>query len=348
VTRLPLAVAAALAVTAAPLGAQPRPQSADTGLTFALAAFDAADVGAGVAALRATLAALPESARAIRARAGMYLAAAQWWLGQADSADATMREAVATDPFVRLDAARLNPDVTAALLRARREVTVLGVRAPAEDTVRPDSGAWTVRVAVGRPGIVRVRYQGAGLDTVLASVAVDSSETLPVPLGNTGGVVVQPGLGVVHVQLMEGASQLAARRIDIAVERLRVDTTRMAPEPSPEQYRVETRRGVVSAPQLLRGLALAAAAAALPMVVANSALPGSTVSRGAMVLGGTLALGSVVGALAGRPVLPIEDNIQYNRLLRDTWQSRNRGIAADNEYRRRFAPLRVRATVAPS
>jgi hypothetical protein len=348
VKRLALALAAALAVTAAPLGAQIRPQAADTGLTSALAAFDAADVGAGVAALRATLAALPESARGVRARAGMYLAAAQWWLGQPDSADATMREAVAADPFVRLDSARFNPDVTAALLRARREVTVLGVRAPAEDTVRPDSGAWTLRVAVGRPGIVRVRYQGAGLDTLLASVSADSSETLRVPLGNAGGVLVQPGQGAMNVQLWEGARQLAARRVDIVVERLRVDTTETAPEPLAEQYRVETRRGAISAPRLLRGLALAAAAAALPMLVANSSLPGSTVSRGAVVLGGTLVLGSIVGALAGRPVLPIEENIQYNRLLRDTWQSRNRGIAADNEYRRRFAPLRVRATAAPS
>ncbi len=326
--------------------AQPAAGAADAGLAAVLAAYDAADVAGGVAAARTVLAALPDTARG-RGRAQMYLAAGRWWLGERDSAAATMRAAVATDPFVQLDAERFNPELAAALTAARREVAVLGVRAPAEVVVRPDSGAWALDVAVGRPGTVRVRWRGAGRDSVLATSPVDSSATLRIPLANAAGVVVAPGPGDVSLELMEGARQLAARRITVAVEAVPVDTARHEPALQPVDFRVESRRGNISVPGLLRGLAVAAAAAALPMVVANSSLPGATVQRGALVAGGTLALGSLIGALAGRPATPIAENIEYNRQLRESWDARDRAIAASNEYRRRFAPLRIRAAVAP-
>lgn len=62
---------------------------------------------------------------------------------------------------------------------------------------------------------------------------------------------------------------------------------------------------------------------------------------GGISVGGTIAVAGVVGVFAGRRPVPIAENIEFNRRLLASWEARNREIAAENERRRRWAPLRI-------
>ena len=49
----------------------------------------------------------------------------------------------------------------------------------------------------------------------------------------------------------------------------------------------------------------------------------------------------IAGVALGRRMVPITENIEYNRSLVTAWEQRNRAIAEANERKRRLAPLRI-------
>jgi len=340
-----IVAAVMVCLTAGPLAAQRSP--ADAAIDRAVAAFDAADIEGGAAMLQTLLASLSATDLGARARALTWIGAARWWTGEPDSARAAFRAAVEADPFVTADAVRLSPDVMDAYLTVRRAVPSLGIRFTADTTLRPDSAIWRVQVAVGRPGSVRLRLQGGGLDSTIATATVDSASNMAMTLTYADGTSLRAGDYRLSVEAMDGTNRIAARTMALNVERLHVDTTALVPLPTATDFKPETQRGGVSTPSMLRGVLLGAAAAVLPIAIAGSEVSSSTVQTGAAVVGVSIGIASIVGAFAGRPTVNIDANIEFNRNLRETAASRNRTIVATNDRAQRYAPLRLRAEVVP-
>jgi hypothetical protein len=169
-------------------------------------------------------------------------------------------------------------------------------------------------------------------------------------------------VGMISVPLMANESPLAAgeyrldvsaadgaqrRSLRLRMERVAVDTAALEP-PLPDSLFLPTqRRGGVSRSALIRGLVIAGAAVAVPAMFGNSELGDSRIRSGALVIGGAISLGSILGSVAGRPMVSIEDNIRANESLRSAWESRRAAAVAGNEQRRRFAPLRILAEPLP-
>lgn len=318
------------------------PQAA---LDQAIAAIDAAHVERADTLLRAVLANVPDSLRGIRARALQLLAARQWWTDQHDSARTTLQASVAADPFVVVDGDRLHADLQAAWREARRNTSILAVRVAADTTIqRPDSGALAVSVAVGRPGTLRWHLVSGVSDSIIMTGPADTVRTWSIPLRPTPNNTVEPGLYRLTLELT-GAGDPIARSVALQVATLPVDTGAHQPEIPDSLFRAEDRRGSASLKSMARGFALGAAAIVVPMAMANADVGDGSMRKGALVIGGGLSLATIFGAIAGRPTVVIEENVMYNRGLRETRRERNASIAAANDRTRRFAPLRVRATV---
>ncbi len=324
-----------------------RASTPDPALISAAAAFDSTETEHGVDLLRQALPGLDSAAApAVRARARVLLAAAEWALGFPDSAAIDFREAVHIDPFFEPEPENLNPDLSALLIRARRATVVVGLRVPGDTTIQPPAESWPLTVAVGKPGRVRiiVTSETAGArDSVVVTRSVERVTTIPLALVGADSLPLTTGSYALTGEFMSADGDSARARVAVDIARQAVDTQAAEPPPAPGVFRPEWRRGPADRRGLVRGLVIGAAAGVIPVVLANSQLDRSALEPRALAVGAAIGAVTLTSIVLSRPRFLIPENVDYNRSLRAGWEERNRAIAAANEALVRRAPIRVRA-----
>lgn len=320
-----------------------KPPRAQQALRYAIAVLDSAETERGTALLRELLASLLASVpRDLRVSAHLYLAEASWALKLKDSVTAHLREVVQHDPFFVLDPQMFNPDLVTAHRYARLKTVAVRLRVPIDTTLDPMRERLPIAVAVGQPGEVRIRLRSTTprlRDSLLATVAVDNIVTISIPLLRSDSIALDPGSYALEGEVVTPGGGTARDLLDVAIERTPVDTAQHEPPIPTPQFRSESGKRAPSLAGVARGLGLGMAASALPVLFGNGQLSDDFVPTSALALGITIAVADI---WFGRPARPIPANVAHNRSLRTTWEARNRAIAADNERRRRRAPLRIR------
>jgi hypothetical protein len=132
--------------------------------------------------------------------------------------------------------------------------------------------------------------------------------------------------------------------LQMVVERLPVDTVAHLPPIPPYELEPETEKKLPSSPSILRGLALGALAAIVPLALNDADLSGRRIAAPAVIIGGSVALASIASS---RPEAPIPENVRANGWRRSRWEEQNRRVAAENAVRLRRAAIRIRITRAP-
>ena len=311
-------------------------------LARALAALDSAHTERGVDSLRALLGQWPQDGPTdLLVRAHIYLGAASVSLGWGDSAFAHFREAVLLNAFAVPDPDVFNPNILAAFREARRTTPALRLGVAADTVIRPLTEGYLVAVALGRPGEVTlrlVRSGGAGAGAPSVALTVDSSSSAVLALRVSDSLPLEPGDYQLSAE-MPGTDEAATARLRIS--RPPVDTAPPEPALDSALFRVEARKGPPVPTSALLGIAFGAGAAVLPMMLGNKDLGSGKVQIPAISVGLGISAAGIAGVVLGRRMVPITENIEYNRSLVTAWEQRNRAIAEANERKRRLAPLRI-------
>lgn len=272
-------------------------------------------------------------------------------LGELDSARTHFGAVVQGDVFASLDPDRYNPALVALFREARRSTPAIGLAVEPPLTVDPMSDSLRVHVAIGMPGSAEISlHPGAAADAPAASrtttrLVADSIVRLAVRVA--GDTAIEPGQYTLRAAYAARSGDTLRAVLTLDVTRLTVDTLPLAPPPDSSAFRPETQKGGPPLSSLLTGVAVGAASAALPMVLWNSDLGSAEMRTGAIAVGGSVAIAGVVGMIVGRPDEPIPANIDYNDRILEEWRGNNQRIAADNEQRRRTAPLTIRVVREP-
>jgi hypothetical protein len=312
----------------------------------ALAALDSAQTERGADSLRALLGQWPSDASTdARLRASIHLGAAMLSLGLRDSALARFGEVVRLNPFFVSDPDVFNPEIIAAFREARRTTPSVGITVTADTVITPLTESYHVAVAVGQPGDVVVRLVRAGAASPSVEptrLAVDSSVSFAMPLRMSDSVPLEPGDYRLTAEI-NGTDALSATVI-LRITRQSVDTANHEPALDPLRFRPEARRGPLAARSALSGIAFGLAAVAVPMVLGNKNLGGGKAQASALSVGIGISLAGFAGVVLGQRMVPIDENVQYNRSLVREWEQRNRAIADVNDVKRGLAPLRITLT----
>jgi len=264
-----------------------------------------------------------------------------WYNGLLDSAVVDFAAAISADPFVALDSACSSLPVASAFRSVRRTTQSIALRAPSDTTIDAVTGHWPVAIAVGRPATLAVRLS-----------RVDSSHAewpIAAPLVHATTVVSLSLTDADRRRLPFGTYRLRAAYsgeakgdAEITFELLRPDTLPHEAPPPASAYRSETQPGPRPTSSILKGVALGAAVAAIPMVLGHSGFESSEREERALVIGFTAAIGGVAGFIMGRHQVPAPENIAYNQALRSTWEDRERSLTATNAARRDGSQVRIR------
>jgi hypothetical protein len=288
----------------------------------------------------------PPTLSALRRDAQLQLGVASWSLGLFDSASVHFQRALTADPFTSLDPETFNPDLLAFFRAAKRATFAIGVRTPADTALVPATERWPVSVAVTRPGTLRFRLAGpGGLDTVVASTAIDATATVALALVGRDSVALAAGAYRLTVEWSDALGRAAAPPLALDVSEHPADTLLHEVAPPDSLYRLEVRLGPPSRASLARGLGFGVGVGVIPVLFANSRL--RSAEGRAVTVGVAVSLAGVTGYFLGRTRQPLPENIAYNRALRSDWEARNRAIAAANERRRGVLLVRVRVVSPP-
>jgi len=309
----------------------------------AVAILDSAQTERGVDSLRALLGEWPpDGSTELRVRAHIYLGAASLTLGSRDSALVHFQEAVRLNAFAVPDPDVFNPDILAAFREARRATPIVHLRVAPDTVIRPLAEAYLVAVAVGRPGSVTLRVlraDGAAAGAAAIALNVDSSSSSVIRLRVSDSLPLEPGDYQLTAEMPGTATPPATARLRIT--RPPVDTAAHEPAPDSTLFRPEAKKGPPVPASAAFGVAFGAAAAVVPMVFGNKDLGSRNVQVPAVSVGLGISVAGIGGVVLGRRMVPIQENLQYNRSLVTAWQQRNRTIAEANERKRRSAPLRI-------
>ena len=137
-----------------------------------------------------------------------------------------------------------------------------------------------------------------------------------------------------------GASAL----LPLTVERTAADTAPHVSAIAGATYRAETRKAGVSIRTVRDGVGWGALAFLVSAAVNDAALSGRSIPPAAVLIGGSVTLGTVA---LKRPVVPVSENVSYNDSLRVAWEARNRTIVTENAALLKRAPLRIRTGREP-
>lgn len=333
--------AVAVAITAQCLFAQDRELALR--VNRAVAALDSAQTERGIDSLRALLGEWPQDGSIdLRVRATVHLGAASVSLGLRDSALVHFRDAIRVNPFGVLDRDIFNPEIVALFREARRTTPRVGIRVAGDTVIEPLAEPYLVAVAVGQPGDVSVhlvRVGGTPPSVGPTQLTVDSTASFVVPLRVSDSVALEPGDYRLTAAMPGTAAPVAVALLRIT--RQPVDTTAREPALDSALFRPETKKGPPVPMSALSGIAFGVAAAAVPMVLGNKDLGSGKVQVPAISVGLGISVAGIAGVAIGRRMVPIHENIQYNRSLVTAWEQRNRAIAEANEHKRRLAPLRI-------
>jgi hypothetical protein len=316
-------------------------------LDRALAALDGADTERGAILLRQWLTTdAAEATEGTRSLVLARLAELAWSLGLKDSARICLRSLVQADAFFVIPLGLFNPELDASYVRVRRETPAIAIRAPRDTVLAPVRDSFPIRIAVGRPGDVRLLLRltrPRPRDSLLVALHVDSIGVARIPLAAPDGHALTPGQYAIEVEVAASAARSSAL-LELTVERLPADTApRHGPIPL-AAFRAETRTGTPSLRTFGESVGLGALALLVSAAVNDAGVSGRSVPRGAWLIGGSVTLANI--ALT-RPSVPIRANVAYNDSLRRRWQDQDRATAVDNVTRLGAAPLRIRTTRAP-
>ncbi|GIW53242.1 MAG: hypothetical protein KatS3mg081_2597 [Gemmatimonadales bacterium] len=310
-------------------------------LERAIAAMDSAEIERAVVLLRELLiSADPLTPRPAVARAHLHLAAASLSIGLRDSALAHLREMVRANPFAVPDTLVFNPDLVAYFRTVRRTTPALDIRVTRDTVLTPGRDTYLVAVAVGEPrqvSVVLTAEGGAAMPEVRRQV--DSSTSFSLPLVGPDSLPLPAGS--YRLSVAAGTDLEITTSIRLTQMVAMVDTVPHQPPPDSSLFRPETRKGRPADWSALAGTMLGAAAFAVPITLSNPDLRESALDVGGISIGASIAIAGVAGIFVGRKPIPIPENIRYNAGLIAAWEQRNREIAAENQRRRQWAPIRI-------
>ncbi len=334
-----------LALLAAARAPAARAQDPAALLARGIRAWQDLDYDSAVVHLRAALAApvpAPGSADTVRPRALAYLGATEFYRERRDSASSAFRQLLLLDPRYRPSQLIFPPEVSSLF-----EVVRLGTRA-VSIAVAPvtEIGGPGDRMVVRLYGtsvheITAVVLRGQALvQRTLYSGAIGDSLEVLWDGRDTTGAAVDSGRAVLRV-----TSRLPTGRPGRVVE-VPLDIRRtgpallpLPPPPADSLLRPERTAGGSASRALLVGLAGAAAAVAMPVIVGS----GSDASGAAYGVAGAISLATVLGATTAARARPIPENIAANQRVRRAWEQQAETVRAENERRAGTARLTIRA-----
>jgi hypothetical protein len=301
-----------------------------------IAAYRALEYDAAVPLLQRAMAqsSLPDS---LRAEAGGYLGATQFFRGRTDSAALAWRDALIADPRYRPDALVFPPEITDAFETVRKVTRV--VRIAASDTsIAPGREAFVMKVYASSTHHVEVDLAlgDASPRRLYAGRIDDSLEVRWDGLDGARGVPSSER-GVVQVRSVVSGTPGRTATLPFELTIARNDTAAWPAPPDESLLLAETAPSSRPYRGLVAGLLLGAAAIALPSAIASD-------DRGMSaryVVGGALGLTSVIGFALGSRAPRSSSNVAANARLRETWQRDLATTKADNERRRRDVRLRI-------
>lgn len=291
-----------------------------------------------------------------RLRGYVLLGIADLINGQKSEARAALREALTLDPELRIDSlADLSSELVstfnaerASLVRARGLSLVLEV--PSDTLVPVQDGGYQVVVLPTRRSqvVLTVAADSGGAVVYADSETVSGVTTFGWSLHGTDGALIEPGRYTLRVSASDSSGESAApvERL-LTIDREQLDTL-LLPGPipatalAPESVHVHQRSRL----SLVRGVGFGLAGGALAYLGAG---PSGVKDGRAFVVGGTLALGGLLGFLLGRrATLPNPAAIEQNRHLHETDARSREAITQSNARARARARIRIRtASLAP-
>jgi len=353
--RAPRSLVIALLVLASPARA-PAQTPAGRYIEAARAQLDVLNADSAVSLLHYAVDPRTGAGLAERLRGYVLLGIAELINGRKSEARAALREALMVDPEIRIDSlADLSSELVstfnaerASLVRARGLSLVLEV--PSDTLVPVQDGGYQVVVLPTRRSrvLLTVATDSGGADVYADSETVSGVTTFGWSLHGADGGLIEPGRYRLRVAATDSTGETATpvERV-LTIDREQVDTlTLPGPIPAsalaPESVHVHQRSRV----SLWRGVGFGLAGGALAYLGAG---PSGVKDGRAFMVGGTLALGGLLGFLSGRrATLPNPAGIEQNRLLRETDARNREAITQSNARARARARLRIRtASLAP-
>jgi hypothetical protein len=325
---------------------------------YRAAAFDAA-LTAYAAALREGGAAMPVARRVrILNRMGVVSYAIGRSRGQPaflDSARSYFRQAVRAAPDLTPSVAEYAPGFRAAMDSARASLLLVALDALRDTTLAPRDAALRLVVRPSLPSRVSVTIvpaggAGAALHTDSQAVAFPNQATTFTWNVRTPAGTLAVGRYVLRVVAHDSAGQTSPPvERPFAVALLPVDTTAHPTAPRPSDFAPEsTTIRPKSLTSLGVGLAAAGVAAALPSALGNSDLNRGR-ARDATVYGvaGVVSIAAIAGFLSGTRTLPLPENAERNRRLREQYQTQRAAVVAQNRRLFDEAPVVLRFEGGP-
>lgn len=329
----------ALVVVTAP--ASLAAQTASDLLTRGIAAYRSLNYDNAVALLRSGLAVrgtqqLGDSARI---EAWSYLAAAELFRGQVDSAALAFARALRVEPRFRPDQLVFPPNVTDFFETVRGRTAYVRVVAPADTTIRAGDESYVVRlygsaphavlVEIGPPdgeGVRRTIYEGRLEDSL--DVSWDGLDSSRRPIEDSDLVLLVTSMG---------PDTRRTVRLPLLVSATRPDTLDLPPPLAPTSLLPEREYNRQRLGTLVAGIMTGIAAAALPSLVASD----GEASRARYVVGGIIGITGVLGFASQSEYRVIPENVAANAARREAWRRQFESARDENDRRRRDVRLRI-------
>lgn len=277
-----------------------------------------------------------------RAEAMTYLAAAEVFRGNPDSAKTVFRELVLFDVRYEPDRLVFPPEVTNVYDRVRLDTKVVTVATPDLYEMRPGSDEYSAMMYSSSFHRVRVTVQAGGgddLTVVYRGPIVDSLEVRWDGLDGAGRHVETGSYWLAVASIDSSGSPVRTVRVPLRVRAEVPDTLPHPPPPADSLFLPEINPSGPGVEALAGGLLIGGALALLPGAVAADAELGST----GYVVGGMVSLAGIVGFFTHRPGRQIVANIDANAARRRDWQQRVEEVARLNAARLANVRLVIRS-----
>jgi hypothetical protein len=273
-----------------------------------------------------------------------YLAAAEFYRGNRDSAVAVYRRTLQKSPRHQLDDLIFPPEVTSLFDEVRRGIKTTGVDAATDTSFGLENGRWTVRLLASsyhQVNAVVLSPQGTVIYDLYGGPLEDSL-TVQWDLRDSLRRTVPSGNYTLNIVSTSGGRTVRLFKLPLVVSITRPDTVTM-PLPLNDSLLLPEKTGSGPAVRsLLGGLALGLVASALPVVVAN----GAPANPARFVIGGAVGVAGIAGFFAHRGGRPIPDNIAANRTRKAAWTAQADSVIRENDRRRADVRVRIRTGAA--